>query len=214
MTGHDERHREDADDARGDRDEQDVDEVVAVHLDERKERRGRRRHRARRDPERGRDRRAGQCTLGPDLVGVGDLVDHRDDREERVPGAGEDREEIRDVRGDEVEGLRSRPQRRARDLDHVVDAACGLHRRCGRDDRDDDEHRADRWLPGSSPKRNTRMSVPTPPQSPSPIPPERTPRKMKKMTMSPWSAIRNQSIDVMSSPPPSGSRTSPTGRAP
>ena len=33
--------------------------------------------------------------------------------------------------------------------------------------------------------------MPTPPQSPRPIPPERTPRKMKTMTRSPWTASRN-----------------------
>ena len=38
--------------------------------------------------------------------------------------------------------------------------------------------------PGSSPKRKTRTSVPTPPQSPSPMPPERTPRAMKPITTS------------------------------
>ena len=50
--------------------------------------------------------------------------------------------------------------------------------------------------PGSSPKPKTRTTVPTPPQSPSPIPPDRTPRAMKPMTTSPSSAIRIQS-DVL-----------------
>ena len=48
--------------------------------------------------------------------------------------------------------------------------------------------------PGSRPKRKTRTSVPTPPQSPSPMPPERTPSAMKPMTTRPCSATRNQSI--------------------
>ena len=39
--------------------------------------------------------------------------------------------------------------------------------------------------PGSSPKPKTRTSVPTPPHSPSPIPPVRTPSAMKPMTTSP-----------------------------
>ena len=47
--------------------------------------------------------------------------------------------------------------------------------------------------PGSSPKPKTRTSVPTPPQSPRPIPPERTPRAMKPITTSPSIAIRIQS---------------------
>jgi hypothetical protein len=37
-------------------------------------------------------------------------------------------------------------KRLARDLDHVVDAAGRLHRGGRGDDRDDDEHRADRGL--------------------------------------------------------------------
>ncbi len=152
VAAHDERHREDADDAGGDGDEQDVDQVVAVHLDERQERGRRRGHRARGDPERGCDRRAGQRALRADLVRVRDLVDHRDDREEGVARAGEDREDVRDVRGDEVERLRPGAERRARDLDHVVDAACCLHRRRRRDDGDDDEHRADRRLPRLEPE--------------------------------------------------------------
>ena len=48
--------------------------------------------------------------------------------------------------------------------------------------------------PGSSPKTKTRMSVPTPPQSPSPMPPERTPSAMKPITTRPSSAIRIQSL--------------------
>ena len=52
--------------------------------------------------------------------------------------------------------------------------------------------------PGSSPKTNTSTSVPTPPQSPSPIPPERTPRAMNPITTSPSSAINTQSVVLMS----------------
>ena len=61
-----------------------------------------------------------------------------------VPG--EDAEEVGDERRDEVDRLRSRPERAARDQHHVVDAARGLHRRGRRDHRDDDQHRADRRL--------------------------------------------------------------------
>ena len=48
--------------------------------------------------------------------------------------------------------------------------------------------------PGSSPKTKTRMSVPTPPQRPSPMPPVRTPRAMKAMTTRPSIAMRIQSL--------------------
>src|SRR3954454_22284480 len=47
--------------------------------------------------------------------------------------------------------------------------------------------------PGSSPKKKTRMSVPTPPQRPGPIPPERTPSAMKPITIKPSIAISTQS---------------------
>jgi hypothetical protein len=49
-------------------------------------------------------------------------------------------------------------------------------------------------VPGSSPKKKTRISVPTPPHRPRPMPPERTPRAMKPTTTSPSIAIRNQSV--------------------
>src|SRR3954469_8864580 len=48
--------------------------------------------------------------------------------------------------------------------------------------------------PGSSPKRKTRMSVPTPPHRPSPMPPDRTPSAMKPTTISPSIAITGQSV--------------------
>ena len=141
-----ERHHEDADDAGRHGDQQDVHDVEAVDLDQRQHRRHRGRHRACRDAERRRDRGARERALGPDLVGVGELVDHRDQREERVAGTGEDREQVRDVRRHEVEGLRSRPQRLRGDEHHVVDAPGGLHGRRRRDHGDDDQHRAGRRL--------------------------------------------------------------------
>ena len=49
-------------------------------------------------------------------------------------------------------------------------------------------------VPGSSPKKKTRISVPTPPHRPSPIPPARTPSAMNPTTISPSIAIRNQSV--------------------
>ena len=54
VAAHHERHREDADDARRDGDQQHVDEVVVVDLDERQERGHRGRDGARGDPERAR----------------------------------------------------------------------------------------------------------------------------------------------------------------
>ncbi len=56
--------------------------------------------------------------------------------------------------------------------------------------------------PGSSPNTKTSTSVPTPPQSPRPIPPERTPSAMKPMTTRPWTATSTQSIVVMTTAPP------------
>ena len=47
--------------------------------------------------------------------------------------------------------------------------------------------------PGSSPKTKTRTSVPTPPQRPRPMPPERTPSAMNPMTTRPSIATRSQS---------------------
>ena len=146
VAAHHERHREDADEARRDGDQQHIDKVVVVDLDERQDRGRRSRDGARGDPESVGDRRSGERALGPDLVGVGDLVDHRDDREERVARAGEDREQVRHIGRHEVERLGSRAQCPTCDHDHVVDAACCLHRRRGGDDGDDDQDRADRRL--------------------------------------------------------------------
>ena len=75
---------DDADDAGRDRDQQNVDEGVALDLHERQDRRHCGSDRARRDAQRGRDGRRGERTLGPDLVRVRNLVDHRDDRVEGV----------------------------------------------------------------------------------------------------------------------------------
>ena len=55
--------------------------------------------------------------------------------------------------------------------------------------------------PGARPKPKTSTSVPTPPQSPRPIPPERTPRAMKPITTSPSIAIRIQSDVLIRSSP-------------
>ena len=55
--------------------------------------------------------------------------------------------------------------------------------------------------PGARPKPKTSTSVPTPPQSPRPTPPERTPRAMKPITTSPSSAIRIQSEVLTGSSP-------------
>ena len=94
----------------------------------------------------------GEGALGTDLVRVGDLVDHRDDRVERVARAREDAEQVGDERRDDVDRLRPRPERPARDQDHVVDPARGLHRRGRGDHRDDDQHRVDRRLAGVEPE--------------------------------------------------------------
>ena len=150
---HEQRHHEDADDAGRDRDQQHVDDVVVVDLDERQHGRHRGRDRARGDPEGRGDGRAGECALRPDLVRVGELVDHRDQGEERVAGAREDRQQIRDVRREEVQRLRSCAQRITSDLHHVVDAARRLHRGGRRDHGNDDQHRADRRLAWIQPEQ-------------------------------------------------------------
>ena len=149
---HEHRHHENADDAGRHRDQHHVDDVVVVDLDERQHRRHRRRDRARRDPEGRGNGRAGECALRPDLVRVRELVDHRDQGEERVAGARQDRQQVGDVRGEEVQHLRPCAQRLARDQNHVVDTARRLHRGGSCDHGDDDQHRADRWLAGIEPE--------------------------------------------------------------
>src|SRR5690349_5382334 len=51
--------------------------------------------------------------------------------------------------------------------------------------------------PGSRPKKKTRMRVPTPPQRPRPMPPERTPSAMKPITIKPSIAISTQSLPLV-----------------
>src|SRR5881392_3030036 len=51
--------------------------------------------------------------------------------------------------------------------------------------------------PGSSPKAKTRISVPTPPQRPRPIPPARTPSAMNPTTSRPSIAIRTQFVALV-----------------
>jgi len=52
--------------------------------------------------------------------------------------------------------------------------------------------------PGSSPKKKTRISVPTPPHRPRPIPPDRTPSAMKPTTIRPSIAISSQFVPLVS----------------
>ena len=68
--------------------------------------------------------------------------------------------------------------------------------------------------PGSSPKKKTRTSVPTPPHRPRPMPPERTPSAMKPTTISPSIAIRNQSVVlvVVDAGSGAGGRRAPASR--